>query len=309
MDDILREACCDFQNAFSGQRNTYELFSRVREIIPMDAKDYKITSVEGSASKFKASVKIGLKSEEDINDFIKNYGVVNNETLRVSKIRKAQGGKQVLVKYFRCHHNTRYQGTKHPAQVLASDPNKRFKNTNCPYSMVVRIGKEDEAEDFCSTVDIEWNHNHSTQSLHSLSFKDISPLVTNRINGMYARGLLPGAAYRELLRQLRSECKDDLEYHQRLSDRSEAPRRNDFNEIYAEFKKERFGTGSLVDMFSRLEERIKTLKEADEEYTIEYQPFEEKLDQPFILVVITPLMKRVHKLVSFWKFMQLYILQ
>ena len=40
--------------------------------------------------------------------------------------------------------------------------------------------------------------------------------MTNQIKEMYANGLLPGAAYRELLRQLRSECKDDLEYHHRL---------------------------------------------------------------------------------------------
>ena len=53
---------------------------------------------------------------------------------------------------------------------------------------------------------MEWSHNHSVQSLHSLSFKDISDSVIRRIEGMFARGLLPGTAYHELLRQLRSEC-------------------------------------------------------------------------------------------------------
>ena len=85
---------------------------------------------------------------------------------------------------------------------------------------------------------------------------------------MYATGLLPASAYRELLRQLRSKGKDDLEYHQRLSDHSVAPRRKDFNDIYAELKKEQFGTGSLADMFTGLEERIECLKETDDEHTI-----------------------------------------
>ena len=158
-----------------------------------------------------------------------------------------------------------------------------------------RIGRN---PDFCSTIDMEWNHNHSVQSLHSLSFKDVPASVISHIKEMFAGGLLPGAAYRELLRQLRSECKDDLEYHRRLSDRSQAPRRKDFNDIYTDFKKERFGTGSMSEMFSTLEERIKCLKQKDEEYIIEFQKFDESIDQPFILVVITPLMKRVHKLVS-----------
>ena len=248
-----------------------------------------IVNVEGNTSKFKASIKVGFKSEDDIVAFIKNYAnpMKNNETLRVSKTRKAQRSNHVLVKYFRCHHKTRHEGTKFPDQILASDPNKRFKNTNCPYSMVMRIGKACDGEELCSVIDIEWNHNHSVQSLHSLSFKDIPPLVTNQIKEMYANGLLPGAAYRELLRQFRSECKDDLEYHQRLSDRSVAPRRKDFNDIYDEFKKEQFGTGSLADMFASLEERIKCLKEKDKEYVIEYQPFHKKIDQPFILIMVT----------------------
>ena len=65
---------------------------------------------------------------------------------------------------------------------------------------------------------------------------------------MFNSGLLPGAAYREFLRQLKSECKDDLEFHKRFSDWSQAPRRKDFNDIYTNFKKERFGTTSLSDM-------------------------------------------------------------
>lgn len=73
--------------------------------------------------------------------------------------------------------------------------------------MIVRIGKATDGEELCSAIDIECNHNHSVQSL---SFKDIPPLLTSRIKEIYANGLLPGAAYRELLRQLRRECKDDL---------------------------------------------------------------------------------------------------
>lgn len=149
---------------------------------------------------------------------------------------------------------------------------------------------------------MEWSHNHSVQSLHLLSFKDISDSVIRRIEGMFARGLLPCTAHRELLRQLRSECKDDLEYHRRLSDRSQAPRRKDLftpSIIYTFiYKKEHFGSGSLSNMFSALEERIKGLQEKDEDYIIKFQQFDEAINQPFILVVITPLMKRVHKLVN-----------
>ena len=127
MDDILLQALSDFQNGFSGGKNTCELFTRVSEVMPMNTENYKIVNVEGTTSKFKASIKVGFKSEEDIAAFIKNYAIKNNETLTVSKTRKTQRSSHVLVKYFRCHHKTRHEGTKFPDQILASDPNKRFK--------------------------------------------------------------------------------------------------------------------------------------------------------------------------------------
>ena len=51
-------------------------------------------------------------------------------------------------------------------------------------------------------------------------------------------------------------------------------------------------------MYKQLDSRIKALKEKDSDYTLACQEFEEENNQPFILVIVTPLMKRVHKLVS-----------
>lgn len=36
--------------------------------------DYRIVNVEGNSNKFKTNIKVGFKSEEDINDFIKKSG-------------------------------------------------------------------------------------------------------------------------------------------------------------------------------------------------------------------------------------------
>ena len=66
MDDILLQALSDFQNGFSGEKNTCELFSRISKVMPMNTENYKIVHVEGTTSKFKASIKDGFKSEEDI---------------------------------------------------------------------------------------------------------------------------------------------------------------------------------------------------------------------------------------------------
>ena len=82
MDDILLQALSDFQNGFSGEKNTCELFSRVNEVMPMNTENYKTVNVEGTTSKFKASIKVGFKNEEDIVAFIKNYAIKKKKTTK-----------------------------------------------------------------------------------------------------------------------------------------------------------------------------------------------------------------------------------
>ncbi len=300
MEELLQKSISNVQNAFTGPKNTQELIAQVQEVMPMNPLHYEILCVKGQTSAFSAKIDVRLKSEEHINAFINGYGSRNNETLRISKTKRISTVQNPfqLVKYFRCHHNTRYEATSFASDILTVNPSKRFKNTSCPFSLIIRLRKNPEETEMSSVIDLEWNHNHSVKSLQSLTFKDIPDSIVHQIKDMFSRGLLPGAAHKELMHQLRSECKNDLEYHQRLADRSEIPRRKDFNDIYSDFKKELYGTGSLSTMFSTLQQRIEVLKEKDEGYTIEFQPFDEETNQPFVMVVITPLMKRVHQMVS-----------
>ena len=131
---ILEKAIANLQNEFSGEANTGELLDRVQQILPLENTEYKIVGVKGTGKNFKANIKVDL--------FVRNYVYKNNETLRILKPRKSENKtvKTVLTKYFRCLHNTRYEATKLPDQVLASKPTKPFKNTNCPFSLIVQIG-------------------------------------------------------------------------------------------------------------------------------------------------------------------------
>ena len=121
------------------------------------------------------------------------------------------------------------------------------------------------------------------------------------MKNLFISGLLPSAAHKEFMRQLKSECSDDLEYHLKLADRSIFPRRMDFNIAYGKFTKSAYGTTNLKEMYKQLDSRIKALKEKDSDYTLACQEFEEENNQSFILVILTPLLKNVHKLVSVYK--------
>ena len=109
---------------------------------------------------------------------------------------------------------------------------------------------------------------------------------------MFSNGLLPGSAHREFMRQLRCDCKDVIEYHLRLADRSKVPRQADFNDVYSSYNKRLCGTEILKSMNAKIEDRIAALKEKDENYSICLQEFDQMLDRPFILTIFTPMMKK-----------------
>ena len=119
-----------------------------------------------------------------------------------------------------------------------------------------------------------------------------------KIEKLFHAGLLPGAAHKDLIRQLRSECGSVLEFEERLADRSVIPRKPDMNRLYGLFTKEIFGNNSIENMFATLEARIDQLMESGIIYSSKLQKFDEKTSQPLILVVVTPLMKRVHEMVQ-----------
>ena len=282
MNELLSKCAEAVKDTFAGTENTADLIQRVSDIMPIENESYKVMNVCGKLNRFKAKISANIVNEEN---FVKLYCEKNNETLRIHTKNKSS-------KYYRCKHRTRYEKTREVASYLENHPGIRLQNTNCT------IKPDLESSDFNTIIDVEWNHNHSTTSLHSLTFKDISTETKSKIQQLFNAGLLPGAAHKEVMKQLRSECKDVFEYEEKLADRSIIPRRPDINRLYGLFTREMYGSTNVSCMFEKLEEKIEELKETAEDYTFKLVKHNEKDSQPLILVVITPLMKRVHRMVE-----------
>ena len=100
------------------------------------------------------------------------------------------------------------------AEVLKRKPSHRFKNTNCPFSLVLKFKQNPNVEDVPCLLDVEWTHNHPVNSLQSLSFKDISEETKGQILLLFKLGFTPGLAYKEFLLKTKESCQTDLELHQ-----------------------------------------------------------------------------------------------
>ena len=275
---LLSESINELRNGFTGSANTSEFRACVEQILPIPNDSLKILDVEGCQSKFRAKIECKFTTPDEVDNFIEKYNNHNSETLRLSSMKTlSEKSPYITARYMRCHHNTRYAETMSPAEVLSLKPCKRIKNTNCPFSMVIKLSKNPS---LCDTlINLEWNHNHAVTSLQSLSFRDIPKEVTEQIQILFKAGMLPGSAHREFMRQLKSECKSDLEYHKKLADRALVPRRNDFNNLYNEYNKKHYGTASLATMFATLKERTDSIKD-NSGYRCAYQEFSEERNQP-----------------------------
>ena len=66
---------------------------------------------------------------------------------------------------------------------------------------------------FSCNVLIEHCHNHAVNSLEALSLKMISTEIKMNIEVLFSSGLTRSQVHNEILRNLRSNCNDKLNYH------------------------------------------------------------------------------------------------
>ena len=69
----------------------------------------------------------------------------------------------------------------------------------------------------------------------------LSDEVRKEVNSLLLNNLTPSQTYNEFLLNLKIDCQDDLNFHLQKADRSECPRRRDFNPLYIKYCQEHFG--------------------------------------------------------------------
>ena len=247
--DVLKR----FRQRFSRTSNdTVELGEALRNILPFE--DYKVVFVDGNRRKFKAVVECKqLDSDDAIKLFMKNYNQKTSETVRklTPKFPSKQNPFYKYI-YFRCHHKTNHEATMDPCEVLSKNPSRRFKNTNYPFSLAMKF-KRDTSSEFGAVIGLEWTHNHPVKAFQSLSFTDINDDTCQNIIELFEKGYSPSLTYRELVREIKLDCANDMELHLKMSDRSKMPRRSDFNNLYTQHNRKKYGTRDLKAMFKNLE--------------------------------------------------------
>ena len=263
MDDIVARCVSIIQNEFSGATNTEELFTTVKDHLPLLDDEFKIKNVKGTVTCYMAEIDCNLATPVAIEEFAKSYMQKSGETIRRStpKYHGSRGVHQYSV-YYHCHHKTNHVPSHNPVEnSLKSKPSKIIQNNDCRFSLSFHLHRDTITNQYPCYMEMKWNHNHPVKSLQALSFKDIPTHVKEKIMNMFECGYTPGLAYREFVKELTRECENDLELHQVLADRSKAPKRRDFNFFYKKYKVNKYGPKDLAFMFKRLAENIDELSQ------------------------------------------------
>ena len=131
-----------------------------------------------------------------------------------------------------------------------------------------------------------------------LIIKDVCPAKI--IFSIFVYLLCLGLAYQQFLKDLKLSCQTELEYLLKKADRSVCPRRPDYNRLFQAYCREKYGDRNGSAMFEQLSEVIREYQLEKPDLAIAFQAYEESGEAvtPFILVMITDLMKRVHQMVS-----------
>ena len=143
---------------------------------------------------FKIVQMVPNHATQHICQFTDRYLSINDETLKISNDKKC--GKKSpysLNRFYRRHHDTRYEKTRISSLNLQK-PNKRYKNTHCPFNLSVKIFKEIPSDEFPCIIYIEYAHNNPIKALQSLSFKSIPDLVASSIRQLFEKNMTPSMA-------------------------------------------------------------------------------------------------------------------
>ena len=255
-------------------------------------------------------------------------------TYRVTKTTKPVM-KRVLAKYtMHCQHFRKTltlkqrQAHLHAATHGKKKPlisGNRDKKTNCPskLTLTIKVPPQKKSNPSLNThmalFKLDFCHNHSLHSAHSLSFQPISDSTKERIFTLFSKGHSAASARHALETELVLECSEHVRDTQRvLADRSANPTVQDYSRLYSKWRESEMGQENGPSMFAQLEREIESYNttckgramlqmyradlhnSGNDSSDDENPPPCKKLKlkraaQPMILAICTPLMARAHQ--------------
>ena len=258
---------------------------------------------------FSATIFINTASEAGATEWIKDLEAYTATTYRVTRGNRVKGCRILYKSDRHCQHKRKKSSKYKPEKTQSL---QRDKKTECPAHFTIKVHNT-KARHYIThpcEVTITWDHNHSTQSAHALSFRPINSETKQKFYSYFDLGHSPSSAIHHHSLNLAIEHGGkEKEFEIAHADRSINPLPNDIYYLYNKWRVDKLGPENGEKMFEQLETLIKAYNEEHgeeggrafiqryEKQSVQTTPEKTTSDQPLVLAICTPLMARAHRLV------------
>ena len=293
----------------------HQLPTLLMDVFPTSYK-YMFKSFEVKASSnvpsFCAVVLISsVRTEEQAIQWIKDLESHTSTTYRITRGNQCKG-KRIIYKTDRhCQHMRKKPSMKQKQCGKKRLTLARDKKTDCPTHFTLKLHANQAVQLPCELL-INWEHNHSIQSAHALSFRPLSEETMSMFEEYFKQGHSPSSAIHlhGLNLAIKYEGREN-ELQMIAADRSRTPLPMDVYYLYRKWRVSNLGEECGEKMFDRLDEAVDAYNKEHNEFgghalLQRYDKghsenvWEKKAnictEQPLVLAICTPLMSRAHNL-------------
>ncbi|PIK51750.1 hypothetical protein BSL78_11340 [Apostichopus japonicus] len=253
----------------------------------------------GDTDRYQATLRLKITREKDAKSWLKQYQKLSRTTWR-TRCTYPNTGRKLLCRLERmCHHNTR----------VKAEPSggRRTKNTGCPAFLNIRVKKlfyrkgntghirkcrstDSHLPDWPTTITFTGSHNHAIDDPNILSHRDVSHAVKMKFIKLFQDGHSVTEALKIHKRDLAEEYGEECD--KVVSDRHFCPDAQFCYRLYYDIFRKDTKSLSRRKVQELLEERISKYNNENGLCICS-----ENVEGEDVIALVTPLMKRVHKMV------------
>jgi hypothetical protein len=236
---------------------------------------------------------INIKTKDEALIWFERFQEKSKTTMRISRGQTLTGKKVIFKEERHCMHSEIVK-EKQGSRVIKRENSHHSRNISCKAKMLMRIERRNLEQDYPMYVHIEYIHNHIPNSAESLGFRPVSKITQDKYIELFKIGHSPASAIHTYEDSLHLAAVNEKELVTLLADRATNPNYDFVNNLFKKYRAAHLGERNGSNMFEKLQKEVQLYNESGLESAILHQ-YNRELGQPFVLAIVTNIMKRVHE--------------
>jgi hypothetical protein len=236
---------------------------------------------------------VNINTKEGALKWLNEFQEVSKTTMRLTRTFPVKGDKVIFRESRHCIHSHIVK-QKNKKREIKNPDSQRNRDTNCMATLNFRLKKCNLTNSHPLEINLHFTHNHLPNSAASLSFRPVSIETQEQYIDLFSIGYTPATARHIYEDKLHLSASDDVELSHLLADRAKNPDGGFLRHLYYQFRATQLGDKNGKGMFDRLQDMVIQYNNSNSGKAV-LQMYNSTTHTPFILCIVTGLMRRVHE--------------